>query len=259
MSSPIFKEERHEIILSLIKKFNKVTVNDLVSKFNVSAETIRRDLNELEKQGELERTYGGAIGVSHNPREFEAILMDRLIKNANEKKRIAQYATSIIKPGETIYLSPGSTSYYLAENIINTFELTVITNSLVIANLLAESKVVSVIVLGGFLKKTEMSLGYIFNEDVLSSIQINKVFLGCQGIHAQAGITNIQFDGIGTDSSVARVNKEVIVLADSTKIGVVGKNLIAPIDYVGAIITTKNAPKIEIKALKDQGVSVVQV
>lgn len=259
MNSPIFKEERHENILSLIKKFNKVTVNDLASKFNVSAETIRRDLNELEKQGVLERTYGGAIGVSHNPREFESVLMDRLMKNSDEKKRIAQFAASLIKPGETIYLSPGSTNYYLAEKILNIFELTVITNSLVIANLLAESKVVSVIVLGGVLKKKEMSLGYIFNENVLSSIQINKVFLGCQGIHSKAGITNIHFDGIGTDSSVARVKKDVIVLADSTKIGVIGKNLIAPIDYVNACVTTKNAKKTEIIALQNQGVKIVQV
>ncbi|MCB2209768.1 DeoR/GlpR family DNA-binding transcription regulator [bacterium] len=259
MKTAHFKEERHQIIRNLIDKFEKVTVEDLASKFYVSVETVRRDLNELEAQGHLKRTYGGAVKPDSKQNDLETYLMDRLMLQADEKKRIAMSAANTIKPGETIYLSPGSTNYYLAERLNNLFELTVLTNSLVITNLLAKSKNVDVIVLGGMLKKSEMSLGYIFNEDVLSSIHLDKAFLGCQGIHHEKGITTVRYEGVGTDSSIARVNKNVIVLADSTKIGAVGDNQIAPIDYVGACITTEKAPEAEVDALQERGIKVYQV
>jgi len=254
-----FKEERHQIILSLIDKFNKVNVNDLASKFYVSAETIRRDLNELEEQGRLKRTYGGAINTNRQEMDFGVSLVNRLMKNAEEKKRIAKFAAGAIKQGETIFLSPGSTVFYLAEQLVNSFELTVLTNSLVITKLLAQSKLIEVIVIGGVLKKKEMSLSYIFNEDVLSMIHLDKIFIGCKGIHHQSGLTNERLEGVGTDSSIARINKEVIVLADSTKIGAVYDHTIAPIEYVSACITTNEAPNKEVEALKDRGVNVYQI
>lgn len=257
----LFKEERQKKIHSLIERTNSVYVNDLADNFGVSVETIRRDLNVLERNGVLTRTYGGAISSigQRKDNEQKKDIHTRSEINSEEKKKIAGFAKSLIKPGDVIYLSPSSTAYHLAGQLAEIIDITVLTNSLLITERLAESKTVNVIVIGGLLKKHEVSLINIFNDDLVSSIHIDKVFLGCTGIHPIHGLTNNNNGELGTDSRIAAIHKKVTVLADSTKFGYVGTNNVAPIEFVGEIITTKRASSAVIDKLSQQGIKIHRV
>src|SRR5271157_597659 len=176
-SSPktnMFKESRLQKIKELVNKNGTVKVNELAEMLSVSTMTIRRDLLSMLDMGLIDRTYGGAVQTKQNNLLQSPILL-RLPDQAEEKKAIARAVAQMIKRGETIYIAAGTTTYWLAKAIANQTDLTVVTNSIPIANLLIPSECIDLIVVGGFLRRKEFSLVGHFAERMVHDLRMDKV------------------------------------------------------------------------------------
>lgn len=256
----IYKEERQLKIQDIIRNQTVVNVDELAALFDVSHVTIRRDLNEMERIGMVERTHGGAISNFRPQKSLEPDLLARVNVRSDEKLVLSRFTAGQIQQGEVIYLSAGSTMYFLAQQLAAHLELTVVTNSLIIAAELGKAPGIRVIVLGGVLRKDEMALSYIFHHETIKNIHFNKILIGCRGIHPFYGVTNDNDPSIiGCDAVVLEENKKAIVVADHTKIGFKAKRVLVPIDNVDTLITTSLAPRAVLDAFREQGVNVVTV
>lgn len=252
-------QERRKIIRGNIEANGAVKVADLADEFNVSRMTIRRDLLALSESGFIERTHGGAIAVNDGFGSMEQTINHRINHLTQEKRSIASAAAKLINPGETIFISAGSTSYWLARSIIYRSNLTVVVNSLIIAKLLSTSEKLDVIVVGGFLRKSELSLVGYPTENYLNDIHVDKVFMGVNGIDPDVGITSSNAQELMTDRSILKLSKNIIVIADHTKFGSISSGRMAPLSFVKTIVTSTLVPSQMVNAIRKQGVEVIQV
>ncbi|HHH81549.1 MAG TPA: DeoR/GlpR transcriptional regulator [Chloroflexi bacterium] len=255
----MFKQERQDRILRILEKEKSVNVEDIAREFSVSAMTIRRDLQTLERQGLIERTHGGAVLLPRPQHGLGRDLMLRLRDQVMEKQAIARRIASCIGQSETIYLSPGTTTYYVAKALVPRKDIVVVTNSLLIAWELAISSDIEVIMLGGALRRQRMSLARIFVLDHLESLQVDRIIVGCEGIHHIHGITNNVPPEYGTDRFVIGDRRKAVVVADHTKVGAQAKFEVAAIDRVDALITTTAVPEHKAIAFEERGVRVERV
>ena len=255
----MLKQERRKIIRGAIEIKGAVKVSDLAAEFNVSRMTIRRDLLALSDSGFIERTHGGAVAVNDGFGSMEQAINQRINHLTQEKRNIASAAAKLIIPGETIFISAGSTSYWLAQNIMHKSNLTVVVNSLIIAKLLSTSEKLDIIVVGGFLRKSELSLVGYPTENYLKDIHVDKVFMGVNGIDPDVGITSSNAQELMTDRSILKLSKNVIVIADHTKFGAISSGRMAPLSMVKTIVTSSLVSSQMVNAIRKQGVEVIQV
>ena len=255
----MFKEERKRKILEIIESRGKVVVSDLSHEFNVSEMTIRRDLMELSQHTSIERTHGGAVVANHRSKDFEAPMADRISTYTEEKRKIAAQVAGMIGHGETIFLSSGSTTYWVAKTLLDRSDLTVVINSLILANILARCEDMVVIVVGGFLRRSELSLVGHFAQTTVKDIRVDKVIMGIRGIHPEYGLTSDNLQELMTDRAMMSMSDHVIVVADHTKFGLVAPSRTAPVTAAKTIITTHLAPKDMVASIRQQGVQVILV
>lgn len=255
----MLREERINKILNQIKDIGSVNVITLKNQFEVSDMTIRRDLRMLEERGEIERIHGGAILSKKGKRLFEPPIVERLNRNAEEKKRIAEAASKLIQCNDTIFLGSGTTTLFIARELITRDDITVVTNSVPILHELANNSRINVITVGGFLRREEMSLIGAFTEAVLQDIRVNKVFIGMRGIHPIYGFTCDHPEELITDRRIFEISDEINVVADHTKIGQVVTNKVAPIEKAKRIITSFKAQQLDINNIRARGVEIIQI
>ncbi|RCK74801.1 MAG: Transcriptional repressor of the fructose operon, DeoR family [Anaerolineae bacterium] len=247
--------ERQEQIVQLLSRQKRVTVNDLCDAFSISKATARRDLEILASQGRIQRVHGGAILVTKAPPELP--ILERQNEQANEKERIGAATAALINDKETVFLGSGTTVLEVARNLIDR-PLTVITNSLPVINLFASSKSpVEVIVLGGELRKSELSfIGHI-TEQNLSEVYVDKVIIGVRAINLEQGLTNDYFPETNTDRAIIKMGKEVILVADHTKFGRVSTVLLAPLTSVQTVVSDEFLPDEYVRQLKELGIRLI--
>jgi DeoR/GlpR family transcriptional regulator of sugar metabolism len=147
----------------------------------------------------------------------------------------------------------------VAKALLDRDDLTIIVNSLIIANILAQSKDMEVIVLGGFLRRSELSLMGHFVELASRDLRVDKVIMGIRGIHPEYGLTSDNPQELMTDRAMMRMSDNVIVIADHTKFGHVATSRTAPVTAAKVIVTTLEAPLAIIESIRKQGVQVIQV
>ena len=254
----MFKESCFKKIQEIINKNGTVKVNDLAEMLSVSTMTIRRDLLSMLDMGLIDRTYGGAVATKQNNQLQSPVLL-RLPDQAEEKKAIARAVAQMIERGETIYMSAGTTTYWLAKAIANRTDLTVVTNSIPIANLLIPSEGIDLIVVGGFLRRKELSLVGHFAERMVHDLRMDKVIIGCGGISPDFGITNDYPEDMMMDRAYMSISHNVIVVADHTKIGRVTTSYTGPVNAVHTIVTSNLASHEAVEQLRRQGVEVILV
>jgi DeoR/GlpR family transcriptional regulator of sugar metabolism len=255
----MYKEERRRRIQKLVESNHNVSVSGLARQFNVSEMTIRRDLAALLAEGAIERTHGGAIPSKLPHRAFVPSMLDRVNDQLEEKQRIAAAVVKMIGRREKIFLSSGTTTYWVAKALLDRDDLTVIVNSLIIANILAQTKDMEVIVLGGFLRRSELSLMGHFVETASKELRVDKVIMGIRGIHPEFGLTSDNPQELMTDRAMMRMSDNVIVVADHTKFGSVATSRTAPVTAARIIVTTWEAPPAIVESVRKQGVQVIQV
>ena len=247
--------ERQKQILSLLTRQGRLSIGEIVEQFSISEATARRDLETLASQGKVQRVHGGVIAVEKAPPELP--ILERESEQADEKSRIGRAAAELVADKETIFLGSGTTVLEVARNLRDRKNLTVITNSLPVLNTLAGLKEITVISLGGMLRESEMSfIGHI-TEQALSEIRADKVIIGTRGVSLEHGMTNDYLQETLTDRAIMKIGREVIVVADYTKVNRVATALLAPLDSMQTFVTDSNADKKFIQAIKKQGINVI--
>jgi DeoR/GlpR family transcriptional regulator of sugar metabolism len=252
----MYKEERWQKIQTLVNNNGKVEVNQLAKDLGVSPMTIRRDLQRMYEKGLIERTHGGAL-LARERNLLQPPVLLRLYERAEEKKAIASAVAKMINHGEKIYIAAGTTTYWVAKAIANRDDLTVVTNSLPVANLLAHSENMEVIVVGGFLRRNEYSMIGHFSETMVRDLHLDKVIMGIGGIDPEHGLTNAYPEEMMMDRSYMNISKNIIVVADHTKIGRVTTSRTADITAVRMIVTSKLAPVEIVESIRQRGVEVI--
>ncbi len=257
MRSNLLKIQRQQQILEHFKASKQARVAELSGELRVSEATIRRDLQELSLKGSLQRTHGGAL-VSERV-EPEPPLQQRAREHAEEKKRIGQAAADLVSDNETIFIGSGTTTSEVAKALVGKRRITVITNALNIANLVANDPNIELVVLGGFLRRTEMSLVGHLTVENLKEVHSDKVIVGMHAIDCRHGLTSDYLPEILTDRQIIHSTSCVIVVADHSKLGKVSAALVAPLRAVQQVITDTGAPDVDVQALRDEGIRVTLV
>ena len=247
--------ERQKQILSLLSRQGRLSVAEIVEQFSVSEATARRDLESLASDGKVQRVHGGAIAVEQAPPELP--ILERENEQTDDKLRIGHVTAELIADNESVFLGSGTTVLEVAKNLRDRKNLTVITNSLPVLNTLAGIKEITVISLGGMLRDSELSfIGHI-TEQALAEVRVDKVIMGTRGISLENGLTNDYLQETLTDRAILKIGREVIIVADHTKINRVSTAFLAPLDAVRVFITDSKADKKFIQALKKTGVEVI--
>lgn len=249
--------ERLQQIEHLIKERQHIRVAELSETLGVSEPTIRRDLQKLETMGRVRREHGGAMALEESAPELPILL--RGVECAEEKRRIGQAAARQIKDGETIFLGSGTTTLEVARNLDDKKNLTVITNALTIATQLANNPHINVIITGGVLRHSELSMiGHIV-EQTLKELHADKAIISMRALNMSEGLTNDNVLETMTDRLIIQFAQEVILVADHTKFGRVATGVVAPITAVHKIVTDDQTPMDMIQQLRELGIAVIQV
>jgi DeoR/GlpR family transcriptional regulator of sugar metabolism len=254
-------DKRREYILEELKRCQQVKVSNLSERFGVSEVSIRRDLGLLENLGLLKRVHGGAIpnpgmgGGQTNSAKRQ--------RQVEEKERIGRAAAELIREGHRLIFDSGTTVVHLARNIpvdlLNSGNLTIITNSMPVVQELGPWKGVQLILLGGiYLPEYETAVGP-QTVNNLKGLFADKMFLGTDGLSFSHGLTTANVLEAEVDKAMVEAASEIIVVADSSKIGVVGLATIMPLARIDKLITDANAPADFVAALREQGVEVTLV
>ncbi|WP_411681505.1 DeoR/GlpR family DNA-binding transcription regulator [Clostridium thailandense] len=227
-------EERHNIILELLREKGIVKLNELVEILNTSESTIRRDIIFLESINALKRIHGGATLTKRKLNEPS--YSEKEIQNVSEKKIMARYAASLIEDGDSIYLDAGTSTYEIIQ-YIDKENIIVVTNGLKHINALVD-KNINAYILGGKIKNTTKA---VVGSDSLKSLQkfrFDKCFLGINGVHFEFGFTTPDSEEAILKENAIKHSREAFVLADESKFGEVSFVKVA--DIKSAVIITNN-------------------
>lgn len=248
------KLERRSQIVELINRQKTVNNTELMERFGISIETVRRDLEYLEQQGCLRRVYGGAVAYTSLGGEPE--YTSRAKFRYAEKNAIAAEAAKLIQPGDTVYLGVGTTVQAMVQYMKNIGQLTVFTNALRTAVELSEVPGCTVILPGGQLRTKELTLSGFPAEENFDHFNVDKAFIGIGGI-TEAGVTDFHIGEAQLHKKLIRNARQAIVLTDSGKLGVRATNNVCALEEVDVVMTDSHAPKAMVKTLEQAGVRVV--
>ncbi len=210
--------ERHQRIISLLRRQQVARVAELAGLLGVSEGTVRSDLRALAADGQVRRVRGGAAladgGHAHHP-AFAA----RAQVQRPAKERIARWAAGLVADGDIIFVDASTTVYYLARRLLERRRLTIVTNCLESAYALAENPTHTVILLGGVLRAEASSVSGSLSLRLLADLHIKTAFLSCSGFSLEAGLTEVDLEEAQLKSRIMECADQVVLLADSTKFG----------------------------------------
>jgi len=246
---------RRAIILELLESEGQVDVNNLSQQLHVSEVTIRKDLASLERSNLLVRARGGAIKAT--PVGLDVNLSEKKKQNLKEKKRIGKAAASLIDDGDTIILDSGSTTLEVSNNLSKISGLNVITNSLSIVSNLTRYNHITVIMPGGLLRTTSMSLVGSPAEESIRNYHCDKLFLGVDGFDTTSGLSTPNVEEAYLNRAMIDIASEVIVVTDSSKFSRKSFAFIADLSKVDKVITDANISSDDEKKLNKLGIEVI--
>ncbi len=244
--------QRHARILEQINAFGAVRVADLVAELGVSDMTIRRDIEQLARRGLLERVHGGAVAsgdqtdlIRAQPSADEPGFAAKSHLMQRAKAAIAREAAGLVEPGAAIALSAGTTTVALARELRGIPGLTIVTNSVPAAQILAgtaSSSDHTVVLTGGTRTPSEALVGPIAVQ-ALRGLHVDLVFLGVHGLDLKAGLTTPNLVEAETNRALIESGRSLCVVADHTKWGIVGLGTIVGLDCVSTLVTDAGLPR----------------
>lgn len=241
---------RRAAIAELIARRGAVRVTELVERFDVSATTIRRDLEALEKQGVAHRVYGGAVVL-------EDVTLPGTIPRITAETRIGQAVVEMIADGETIFLGPGRLTLETARNLNARSRITVVTNSLQVAHWLAANTPHTLIATGGQAEGRDLGLVGQLTRTALASLRADRVILELGGVSAVEGLTHDSLPQAEIAQMLLESGSEVIVLAPAERVGRVAAAYVGPVTDADVIVTVREAPSPFLWDLSEIGVRLV--
>lgn len=244
--------ERRNIILARVQDEKKVIVTELSKEFDVSEETIRRDLERLSEEGHVTKTYGGA--VLNEKASIDLPFNIRQQTNPEGKKIIADIISGHIEDGDHIFLDASTTAVYIARSIKQKKRLTVITNS--IENLLELSDVDNwdIISTGGLLNAGTMSLLGKRAADSIASYNVDKLVLSCKGFDAYKGATDGNEETASVKTAMIEAADKVYLAVDSTKFDKVAFSQICGIEDIDYVVTDQKPDEKYLKVFEEYGI-----
>lgn len=254
-------DKRREAITQQLVRAPVVRVAELSRHFGVSEVSIRRDLERLERRGLLQRVHGGAVAVAvdNSPGEISSTPTPHL----DEKRRIGRAAAALVQPGDRLLFDSGTTvletARALGNDLVRLGTLTAITCSLPIVQELGHHRGIHMLLLGGiYLPEHRIVTGPQTIES-LRSLHADKMFLGADGMTLSHGVTTANVLEAEVDRAMIKAADEVILVADSSKIGGIGLTTILPLERVHKLVTDEGAPSGFVSTLRDAGVEVILV
>lgn len=252
----MYAEERHQLIVEQARRDGRVDVTALASGLDVATETIRRDLTTLERQGLLRRVHGGAIPVERLG--FEPGLAQRAAALIGEKERIAKAAVAELPDEGTILLDAGTTTARLAEQLPADRELTVVTNGLAIAVLLANRPNINLYIVGGRVRSRTHAVVGDWTRGPLADTYVDVAFMGTNGISVQRGLTTPDTAEADVKRQMMASARRTVVLADHTKFAADHFARFGRVDEVDVVITDAGLDSEVADELADAGPRVVR-
>lgn len=243
--------ERQHQILQFIRQHKVVKLVTLTKEFNVSMETIRRDVQQLMQNKKIEKFYGGVKYIE----PVEGLIDQRLHEQLAEKIAIAKACASLVQDGECIFIDSGTTTYQMTPFLLDKEKLTVVTNSLPVAFDLIGSNI-EVILLGGKVRHSEKSVAsneFLFRFEHLN---INKAFICASGVSIEKGISDFSLDEAITRKQIISISQTVYVATDSSKFNKDVAIQVCPVNDIDIIITDDALPKKTIQHFADNGVPI---
>lgn len=232
---------RRELIVDLVRKSGAARVSELTQELGVSDMTIRRDLDVLARQGLVAKVYGGATATSTYEPGFEA----KSLVEQTEKVAIAREAARLVEPGAAVGLSAGTTTWTLAHELRRVPQLTVVTNSIEVAEVFhsgPQDADQTIILTGGIRTRSGALVGPVAVQG-LQGLNLDMVFLGVHGMDLQSGFTTPNLMEAETNRALAKTGRRMIVVADSTKWGTIGVSTFAAIEEADVLVTDRGLPQ----------------
>ncbi|GAA4841877.1 DeoR/GlpR family DNA-binding transcription regulator [Kitasatospora terrestris] len=257
-TSNLLAEQRRALILDEVRRRGGVRVNELTRQLNVSDMTIRRDLDALARAGSVEKVHGGAVSVeaarTHEP-GFEA----KSVLEPSAKEEIARAAAALVQPGSAIALSGGTTTFALAHRLTAVPELTVVTNSVRVADVFAEAQrdrtdggpAATVVLTGGVRTPSDALVGPVADRSI-RSLRFDLLFLGTHGLSLDAGLSTPNLAEAETNRAFIGSARRTVVVADHTKWGTVGLSTFADLTEVDTWVTDTGLPEDAATAARDR-------
>lgn len=256
------QQVRFTAILTELQQTGRVAVETLSEQLDVSVVTIRRDLDALEQKGLLRRTHGGAVSMEplfYEPFRRDQSFMAQVERAADEKRRIGRAAAALITPGETIALTPGTTTTEVIRGLPMNYNITVVTNTVNVAMELSKRKDVYVFVTGGHLHGEWFSLVGSAAIKSLENMLINTMFIGADGMDAKWGASCFNADEAELNGTMMKLARRRVAVVDSGKLGVVANWRICHAPELNVLITDTNATDEAIAPFEKLGIEVIRV
>lgn len=248
--------QRRQRILEQVQASGVVSSAEMTRLLETSEVTVRRDLRALAEQGLVVRTHGGALlpdpGLSREPSYAE-----KSTQAGREKAGIARLAASLIAPGDSVILSPGTTTLALAQLLVTVADLTVVTNSLLVVSALMSAPGVEVILTGGQLRRSIHALVGPATEDSVHRLRVSKTFMSGNGLTVARGLSTPHPLVAAADRALAAAAERIIVLADHTKVGVETMCETVALKRITTLITNSGVSPERLAALREAGLEVL--
>ena len=234
---PALARQRQTLILERVREQGGVRVTDLVRELGVSDMTVRRDLELLDERGLIEKVHGGAAAIDGSAL-FEPGFTVKSGLMETEKGLIAASAASLVAPGTAIAISAGTTTFALAKRLTDVAGLTVLTNSVPVADVLyRDGRSDQTVILSGGVRTPSDALVGPFAVEVIRSLHVDSVFMGTHGMDPRSGLTTPNILEAETNRALIEAGRRLIVLADHTKWGTIGISSVARLADADTVIT----------------------
>jgi DeoR family transcriptional regulator, fructose operon transcriptional repressor len=247
--------QRRHAILAEVRSATAVSAEALARRFAVSVETIRRDLRSLERDGLLDRVYGGATRPSG--RSSEGSFAVRSVRNIDRKRAIAALAANLIEPEETIIIDVGTTALEVARALPPAFRGRVLTNSVPAAMELSARTDIELLISGGQVRAGDGACSGAHADGFFGEFYADRAFLGSGGVHQDAGLTDYYPSEVVVRRTIIAHTAACYVLADSSKLGLIAVRRVCPLDQITAIITDDQADEALVSELEGAGATIL--
>ncbi|MDR3793839.1 MAG: DeoR/GlpR family DNA-binding transcription regulator [Terracidiphilus sp.] len=253
---------RAELILKLLLRIGSATIEEILAEAGSSAPSIRRDLARLEARGLIRRTHGGATLVEpllYEPFRYDSSFLAREQRNASEKRRIGLAAAELVKAGETIGLTAGTTTTHIGRSLRHRDDIQVVTNAINIGMELCNQPGIRTRMTGGIVPWTwSFSLTGASALSFLDDVYLDRVFLAVTGLDAVRGATTLEAEEALVFRKMVHQSREVVVVADSSKLGRVSQALICQLNEIHLLITSTAATAEALAPFEQAGVRILR-
>lgn len=254
---------RSERIIKLLLRTGSATIDEILAEAGSSAPSIRRDLARLENRGLIKRTHGGATLVEpllYEPFRYDSSFLAREQRHAAEKRRIGLAAAELVQAGESVGLTAGTTTTHVGRSLRHREKITVVTNAINIGMELCNQPGIRTLLTGGVVPWAwSFSLTGSAALNFLDDVYLDKVFLSVTGLDLERGATTLETEEALVFRKMLKQSKEVIIVADPSKLGQVSPAFICPASEIHLLITSSSAKDEDIAPFASLGIRILRV